>query len=100
MKWIYLTYLLGLFYYAANQNKVVNKDAFRLAWIWFAIIPVSHFFFALLRAANHQSARDLRLVEIWADGIPPLLFGISLFMMLGALGINEPKDSKAGIQNP
>ena len=90
MTWIYLVYLVGLLYFATNQNRLVNKNAFRLAWIWFAIIPISQFVFTLFRAGNYRSSADLVLIEIWADGIAQLLFGISLILMLGAL---VPKNS-------
>ena len=85
MTWIYLVYLVGMLYLATHQNRLVNKRAFRLAWKWFAVIPISHFVFALFRAGNFRSSGDLVLIEIWADGIHQLLFGISLILMLGAL---------------
>ena len=94
MTWIYLVYLAGLLYFAANQHRLVNKKAFRLAWIWFAVIPISHFVFALFRAGNFRSSGDLLLVEIWAEGIAQLLLGISLILMLGALLDKDSQDEK------
>ena len=85
MTWILTAYLLGLLYFATNQDRLLSKQSFRQAWIWFVTIPISHFVFALIRAGNSRSPRDLALVEIWADGIAWLLLGISLFFMLGAL---------------
>jgi hypothetical protein len=96
MTWIYLVYLLGLLYFATNQNRIVNKKGFRLAWIWFAIIPLSQFVFTLFRAGNSRSSGDLLLIEMWAEGIAQLLFGISLILMLGALVTKDSEDAEQG----
>ena len=85
MTWLLTTYLIGLLYFAAKSENVPNKEAFRTAWIWFALIPVSNFVFALFRAGNIGSTRDLALVEIWADGFGWLFLGISFFVLIGAL---------------
>lgn len=85
MTWLLIAYLIGLLYFVANPGKVANRGAFRTAWIWFALIPVSNFVFALFRAGNISSTRDLALVEIWADGFGWLFFGISLLILMGAL---------------
>lgn len=38
------------------------------AWFWFAMIPLSHFIFALIKVGNIRDAHDLMLIEIWAGG--------------------------------
>jgi hypothetical protein len=85
MTWLLASYLIGLLYFAAQPEKISNKGTFRTAWIWFALIPVSNFVFALFRAGNISSTRDLALVEIWADGFGWLFLGISFFVLIGAL---------------
>ena len=78
-------YLVGLVYLAINSDKIASKDMFRVAWIFFSLIPVSHCVFTLFRAGNIGRARSLALVEIWADGFAWLFLAISLFCLLGAL---------------
>ena len=79
-------YLVGLFYLAINSDKIASKDAFRVAWIFFSLIPVSHCVFTLFRAGNIGGrTSSLVLVEIWADGFAWLFLAISLFCLLGAL---------------
>ena len=52
MTWLLLGYGVGLFYLAINHNKLADKATFSAAWIAFAMIPMSHFVFALLTLAN------------------------------------------------
>ena len=85
MTWLLASYLIGLLYFAAKPEKISTKGAFRTAWIWFALIPVSNFVFALFRAGSIRSTRDLALVEIWADGFGWLFLGISFFVLIGSL---------------
>lgn len=91
MPWLLCAYLLGLLYFIANPQKVVNRGAFRTAWIWFALVPVSNFVFALFRAGNIRSTSELALIEVWSDGIAWLLLAISLFVLIGALLPEDPK---------
>lgn len=90
MTWLLIAYLLGLLYFSANPDKISNRKAFRTAWIWFTLIPISNFVFALFRAGNVRSKRSLALVEVWSNGIAWLLFGISLFILLKAFTPNDP----------
>ena len=85
MTWLLIAQLVGLLYFAANKDRVSNKGSFRVAWVWFALIPVSRFVFALFRAGNYRSPRDLTLIEIWSDGVGWLLMAISLLFLLKAL---------------
>lgn len=94
MTWILVATLLGLLYLATNQERILDRKSFRQAWIWFAMVPMSHFVFALLRADNSRSTRDLALTEIWADGVAWLLLGISLLFLLGALVSKEEESEE------
>ena len=85
MSWILIAYLLVLIYLAVHREKVIKGASLRLAWIWFAMIPISHFVFALFRAGNLGTPRDLALIEVWEDGIAWLLLGGSLLFLTGAL---------------
>jgi len=86
-------YLLGLFYFAANQSKIACKKSFRIAWILFVLIPINNFFFMFFRLFNVDgrisSTRTLALVNTWADGIVWLLLGISIFFLFRSLLANE-----------
>lgn len=93
MTWIFAAYLLGLFYFLANPEKVANKAGFRSAWIWLGMVPIANFVFALFRAGNIRSGGDMALVEIWADGIGWLFLGISLLVLIGALMPGDPEDT-------
>ena len=89
MTWLLIAYGLGLFYFLVRQDQVVNKDHFRIAWIFFASIPLSHFIFTLLRAMfvnpkrpSPRMAGNLASIELWASGVEWLLLGISLIVLL------------------
>jgi len=94
MTWLLAAYLLGLLYFTANPDKVSNKETFRIAWIWFALIPIANFVFALFRAGNAGIAKDLLLVEIWSNGIAWLLLGISFFIFINALMPDDSEDEE------
>ena len=85
MNWILIAYLFGLLYLTTHTEKLANARPLRTAWIWFALIPLSKFFFSLIRAGNVGSPRGLALVEIWADGITWLLLGVSFLCLTGSL---------------
>jgi hypothetical protein len=89
MTWLLIAYLIALLYIALRRGTSGNADAYRRAWIAFAAIPLSHFFFTLLRAGNFGDSRDLALVEIWADGFEWLLLGISMLFLTGTLAPNS-----------
>ena len=79
MNWLLIAFLLALTFVSCNANKVGNPGALRMAWLWFAAIPFSHFAMALFRAGNYTSPRDLALIEIWSDGFAWLFLGLSIF---------------------
>ena len=83
MPWILVAYLLALAYLTVHPEKLPKGTSVRVAWFWFSLIPVSQFFFTLFRAGNYTSARDLALVEIWAEGVAWLLLGVSLLRLFG-----------------
>ena len=97
MNWFLIAYLLALVY-LANRERLGRMDSFRLAWIWFALIPISHFLFALIRVSNLRSPNDLALTEIWADGIAWLLLGISMFYLIGSVAPDRKPDAALGKQ--
>jgi hypothetical protein len=83
MPWILVAYLFALVYLTVHREKLPKSTSIRVAWFWFSLIPLSHFFFTLFRAGNYTSARDLALVEIWAEGVAWLLLGISWLRLFG-----------------
>ena len=83
--WLLIAYLLALTFLSINRQKFSDTGSLRMAWLWLAGVPLSHFFFSLFRAGNFGSTRDLALVEIWADGFAWLLLGISLLCLAGIL---------------
>ena len=91
MTWLLTAYLLAMIYLAVNPQKLPSSASLRLAWLWFAMIPISHFVFALFRAGYYPNAKDLALVEIWSDGIAWLLFGASLLCLTGVVAQDARK---------
>jgi hypothetical protein len=85
MHWLLPPYLLALVYLATHKDKLSQRVSLGAAWIWFALIPISQFTFALFSAGNIDSTRDLALIQIWADGIGWLFLGISLFCISGIM---------------
>ena len=81
MTWILVAYLLALVYIAGNRDKFPKNMSLWPAWLWFSLVPVSRFVFALFRAGNMRSVRDLALIEVWADGIGWLLLGLSFLCL-------------------
>jgi hypothetical protein len=96
MTWMLIAYLFGLLYVAVNRNKLAKSVSLRAAWVWFALVPLSQFVFALFRAGNIRSTTDLALVEIWADGIGWLFLGISLLCLTGMFPQQEPHNARPG----
>jgi hypothetical protein len=81
MNWLLIAALLALTFVSCNVEKAGNRSALRMAWIWFAAIPFSHFVMALFRAGNFRNPRDMALVEIWSDGFAWLFLGLSIFSL-------------------
>jgi len=96
MNWILIAYLFGLLYLATHKEKIPGAGSLRTAWVWFALIPLSQFLFALFRAGNVNSPPDLALVEIWADGIGWLLLGISFLCLTSNIAGRQSKISEPG----
>jgi len=84
MTWLLIVYFVGLFYLALNQNKIVNRSAFRAAWTLYALIPASNSLFTLIRLGNIRNTRTLAVAELWSSGIQWLLLSIILFCLLNA----------------
>ena len=97
--WLLVVYLLGLIYFAAHLEKVHNRSRFRLAWFWFALIPLSQFIFAMFRAGNLRSPMDLALVEVWANGLTGLLLAVSLFVLMSAVVPDEVRGNALSTPN-
>jgi hypothetical protein len=94
MTWLLIAYLLVLVYFTVNPGKRGRPGSFRLAWLLFAGIPLSHFFFALVRAGNMRDPRDLALTEVWADGVAWLLLGLSLIFLINAIAPAEENPNR------
>ena len=93
MNLILPAYLLALVYISAQRDRRSTMPSLRAAWIWFAMIPISHFVFTLFRAGSTPNVRDLALVEIWADGFAWLFLGISMLCLTSVVDRgcgNEP----------
>jgi hypothetical protein len=100
MTWLLTAYFLGLIYLAVNRERLGRTDSFRMAWIWFALIPISHFVFALFRVGNLRSPGDLALIEIWSDGIAWLLLGISMLYLAGSVAPERERNIAVSHQPP
>jgi len=101
MTWTLIAYGAGLFYFAAHQDRLINKNRFRIAWIVFTAIPFSHFFFTLLRANNvnigkpsHRMAENLASIQLWSSGVEWLLLSISLFVFMTAIIPTDQNNGK------
>lgn len=88
MTWIFIAYLLALVYFTVGCAKFAHARPLRMAWRWFAMIPVSHFFFALVRIGNIRDPHDLALAEIWSNGIEWLLLGLSILSLSRLVPMN------------
>jgi len=85
MIWLMIACLLGLFYFAANPNKIVNRPRFRAAWMTLAVIPIVSGFFTFLRSFSVGFVRPMAVMEILSNSLSWALLGVSLWMMLGAV---------------
>ena len=88
------TYLLGLLFLTFRNEPVLDRRRFRLAWVMFAMIPLCHAFFTLIRAMaftsrEHNLAENLALVTVWNEGAVWLLFAVSLFCLICAVLQND-----------
>ena len=95
MTWLLIVYLLVLVYLTVKPVRPGRPGSFRLAWLFFAGIPLSHFFFALVRAGNMRDPRDLALTEVWSDGVAWLLLGLSLIFLTNAIAPAEENQYSA-----
>ncbi len=102
MDWIMAPYLLGLLYFAANPDKIADKRAFRFAWLWFALIPASHFVVGFFGPPTDSGSSMDYLqsgyfrAELWANRISWAIFSISLYMLLEALVPEKGTHPKSG----
>ena len=85
MNWILIAYLLTMVWLSKHKKRLPPRVSLRDAWIWFALIPIAHFVFALMRAGNFRDSGDLALIEIWSDGVGWLLLGISMLCLTRAI---------------
>jgi hypothetical protein len=90
MHWLLIASLLALTFVSCNANRVGDRGALRMAWIWFSAIPFSHFAMALFRAGSFRNPHDLALVEIWSDGLAWLFLGLSIFCLGQAFRGSSP----------
>jgi len=91
MTWILVAYLLALVYIAGNRDKFLKNASLWPAWMWFSLVPVSRFVFALFRVGNMRSVRDLALIEVWADGVGWLLLGLSFLCLADIFERQRPE---------
>jgi len=105
MTWTLIAYGAGLFYFLIRQDKVSSMDRFRVAWILFASIPLSHVFFTLLRAGSVNPGRpsprmvgNLASIELWSSGVEQLLLGVSLIVLMTAILPSNPTSSKTSVK--
>lgn len=85
MIWLMIAYLLGLFYFAANPAKIVNRKRFRFAWMLFSVVPMVTGIFTFLRSFSVGFTRPSAVMEIISTSLSWLLLGVSLVVVLGAL---------------
>lgn len=89
MNWILIAYLLGLIFLSTRLSGTTGVVSLRIAWFFFAVIPLWQFIMHLCRIGNRRDPSDLQLIELWDQAVPSLLFGISLLCLLGALAPNR-----------
>ncbi|HHH75933.1 MAG TPA: hypothetical protein ENL03_02775 [Phycisphaerae bacterium] len=91
---IYLlpAYLIGLLYFTAQQHRIVNKQAFRVAWRWFIAIPMTHAGFTFIRSITVGNAVDMAQTEIWANGFTWFFLAMSMLNLLYTLLPKAPKN--------
>ena len=87
-----IAYLLALLYLSTLKREPLKGNSLRVAWVWFSLIPISHFVFALFRAGNLRSPKDLALIEIWDTGISWLFLGISMLFLAGSMGRDSSRN--------
>ena len=85
MNWIIIAYLLGLIFLATKLEDATRRPSFRVAWVFFALIPIWQFIMYLCRAGQFRDTKAQELIGIWELAVPSLLLGISFLCLLGAL---------------
>jgi hypothetical protein len=89
MYWILAAYVLALALLTFKPERFPADPALRKAWTWVAIIPMSHFAFALLRVGNYTDPRDLMLIGLWEEGIAWLLLGLSILALASGIAAKQ-----------
>ena len=85
MNWIIIAYLLGLIFLATKLEDATRRTSFRVAWVFFALIPIWQFIMHLCRAGQFRDTKAQELIGIWELAVPSLLLGISFLCLLGSL---------------
>ena len=93
MNWILIAYLLSLVWLSTHKERLPRGFSLKGAWNWFALIPISHFVFALLRACYFRDSGDLMLIEIWSDGFGWLFLGFSMLCLTRAIAHDQGEDA-------
>ena len=92
MNWFFAAYLIALAYLTVHKNGS-HTSSLPKPWCWLAMLPITHFVFALFRAGNVRDTRDMVLIEIWANGFEWLFVGISMFTLAGVLKSDQTDTS-------
>lgn len=84
MSWLLIVYFVGLVWLALNQEKIIDKAAFRKSWKLYAGIMVNYCVFSLLKLL------PIIFLSLLSECIAWLLISMSLFSLVEAL---VPEDS-------
>ena len=79
MSWLLIVYFVGLVCLALNQEKIIDKEAFRKAWKLYAGIMVNYCVFSLLKLL------PIIFLGLLSESISWLLISMSLFSLVEAL---------------
>jgi hypothetical protein len=81
MHWLLIAQLLVLTFVSVRMDAAAARGGLTMAWCCLAAAPLSRFVMALFRAGNMGIARDMALIEVWADGLTWLFVGLSIFCL-------------------
>ena len=96
MIWLQIVYLLVLIFIALKLEDPARRQAFRQAWVAFALTPFSSLLTHLLRMFQHDDVKALHAIAYFDEALHYLLLGISFSLLLNVIAPREPQRKKTG----